>query len=71
MTYLLPDWAYDILKWTGLVFLPALAVLVAHVGPEWGIPNVNRIVVTITEIGLFIGTLIGASQLSATPKADE
>ena len=65
MQYILPDGIYDILKWIGLVLCPALAVLVATVGPVWGVPYVEPIVTTINAIGLFIGALIGVSQLSA------
>lgn len=69
MQYILPNEIYDILKWVGLVFCPALAVLVATVGPAWGMPYVEPIVTTINAVGLFIGALIGVSQLSA--QADE
>lgn len=63
--YLIPNEVYDILKWVGLVLCPALAVLVATVGPAWGLPNVDPIVTTINAIGLFIGSLIGVSHLKA------
>lgn len=65
MQYILPDGIYDILKWIGLVLCPALAVLVATVGPAWGMPYVEPVVTTINAVGLFIGALIGVSQLSA------
>lgn len=65
MQYILPDWAYDVLKWVGLVLCPALAVLIGTVGPVWGMPHVDAIVTTINAVGLFIGALIGVSQLSA------
>lgn len=63
--YLLPDKAYDILKWLGLIVCPALAAFVGAVGPEWGLPNVDAIVLTINAAGVFIGAVIGASALSA------
>lgn len=65
MDYLLPGKVYDCLKWIGLVLCPALAVLVATVGPAWGLPYVDPIVTTINAVGLFIGSLIGVSQLKA------
>ena len=65
MGYLIPYTVYDVLKWVGLVLCPALAVLVATVGPAWGLPYVEPIVTTINAIGLFIGSLIGVSQLKA------
>lgn len=65
MDYLMPDKLYNVLKWVGLVLCPALAVLVATVGPAWNMPNVDPIVTTINAIGLFIGACIGVSQLKA------
>ena len=66
MDYIMPDRVYDVLKWVGLVLCPALAVLVATVGPAWGLPYVDPIVTTINAIGLFIGACIGVSHLGAT-----
>ena len=65
MGYLLPDSVYQILKWMGLILCPALAALVGAVGPAWGLPNVESIVLTINAVGVFIGAVIGASQLSS------
>jgi len=65
MKYFLPDWLYSLCKWVGLVFLPAAAVLVATVGPAWGMPYVDNVVLTLNAIGVFIGALIGASQVTA------
>ena len=67
--YLLPDRAYDFLKWVGLIVCPALAALVGAVGPAWGLPNVDAIVLTINAVGVFIGAVIGASALSASVSA--
>lgn len=63
--YLLPDGLYDVLKWVGLVALPALATFVSVVGPVWGWPSVDAWVTTINALGLLIGALIGVSHLSA------
>ena len=65
MNYLLPENAYQILKWTGLVLMPALAALIGEIGPAWGMPRVDAVVLTINALGTFIGVIIGASQLSA------
>lgn len=70
MSYLLPDSIYQILKWMGLILCPALAALVGAVGPAWGLPNVDSIVLTINAVGVFIGAVIGASQVSAMSKPD-
>lgn len=70
MEYLLPDKAYQILKWVGLILMPALAALIGAVGPAWGLPKVDAIVLTINALGTFIGVIIGASQLSAMGTVD-
>lgn len=61
---------YDILKWLALIALPAVAWLVGVVGPQWGLPHYGELVTTINAIGLFVGALIGVSQLTSV-KADE
>lgn len=66
MRYMLPNQWYDVLKWVGLVFLPAAAVLIGTVGPAWGIPACDNIVLTLNALGVFIGTLIGVSHITAT-----
>ena len=70
MNYLLPDWIYDIAKWAGLILCPALAALIGKAGPAWGLPNVDAIVLTINAVGVFIGAIIGASQVSAMGSSD-
>ena len=63
--YLLPDKAYQALKWLALI-----ALLVGAVGPQWGLPHCGEIVTTINAIGLFVGALIGVSQLTAAKPDD-
>ena len=60
----LNDKVYDVLKWTALIFLPALAILVATVMPAWNlaVDYVKPIVITINAVSVFIGALIGVSQ---------
>ena len=65
MDYLLPDSAYRILKWTGLIACPAVATFVGVVGPVWGMPNVDAVVTTVNATGLLIGALIGVSHVTA------
>jgi hypothetical protein len=67
--YLLPDRAYDVLKWIGLIVCPALAAFVGAVGPAWGMPHVDAVVLTINAVGVLIGAVIGASQLKAVGDA--
>ena len=67
MDYLLPDNVYRVLKWVGLIVLPALATLLGAVGTAWGWPHLTAIVTTVTAIGTFVGALIGASNASGKP----
>ena len=55
---------YDVFKWLGLIFFPALAVLLATVLPVWGVDAglVKALVITINAVGVFLGALIGVSQ---------
>ena len=39
--------------------------LVGAVGPAWGMPHVDAVVLTINAVGTFIGAIIGASHVSA------
>lgn len=68
--YLMPSHVYDVLKWVGLVLMPALATLIGSVGPAWGMPNVDAVVLTINALGTFIGVCIGASHVSAMGQPD-
>ena len=69
--WLLPNRAYDVLKWVALIALPAVAWLVGAVGPQWGLPHCGEIVTTINAVGVFVGALIGVSQLTATKPDDD
>ena len=60
----IPDAVYDILKWIGLIVLPACAWFVGRVAPSWGWENVDAIVITLNSLGTFIGVLIGVSTLN-------
>lgn len=71
LDYLLPDKAYEILKWVALIALPAVAWLVGAVGPQCGLPHCGEIVTTINAVGVFVGDLIGVSQLTATKPDDD
>ena len=50
--WLIPDKAYDVLKWVGLVVLPALSLFVGTVGPAWGWTHVDAIVTTLNALGI-------------------
>ena len=60
----LPDKIYNILKWACLIALPALAVLYFTLAKIWGLPYGAEITATINAVALFIGSLIGVSQIT-------
>ena len=61
MKTILPDKWYDVLKWVSMIALPAVAVLVGVLGKTWGWNDVDKVVITINAVGVFIGALIGVS----------
>ena len=67
--YIIPSGAYAVLKWAGLIALPAVAVFVGTVGQAWGVDTElsGAIVTTLNAAGVLIGVLIGASQATAKP----
>lgn len=67
----MPDKLYDVLKWICLIALPALAVLYFTLAKIWGLPYGAEITATINAIALFIGALIGVSQISINKEASE
>ena len=73
MTYIIPDCIYKILKWLGLIALPAIAVFVSTVGQAWGLdPGLsNAIVTTLNAAGMLVGALLGISQATSKPGEGE
>lgn len=61
---ILPDKAYDVLKWICLICLPALATFYGVISKIWGLPLGTEICSTITAVATLIGALIGISHLN-------
>ena len=61
MTMKIPDRLYDILKWLCILGLPALSTLYSSLAARWGWPNAEQISGTISDIGTFLGVIIGIS----------
>ena len=61
----LPGKLYQMFKWLTLTVLPALAVLVGSIGPVWSLPHSHAIVTTISAVSLFLGSIIGISEMKA------
>ena len=67
----IPDRVYDVLKWVGLIFLPAVAWLIGTVGADLGIPDPEKIARVINAFGTFLGIIIGVSTLSYNKEVNE
>ena len=62
MTFMkLNDKLYEILKWIGLVCLPAVAWFVVEVGADIGIANAEVVAKVLNALGTLLGILIGVS----------
>lgn len=72
MQYMIPDSVYQVLKWLGLIALPAVAVFISTVGQAWGMPAdiSNAVVTTLNAAGVLVGVLIGASQVTGKAKSE-
>lgn len=64
-TYVLNPKVYQVLKWVGLIAMPAIATFIGVLGGVWHWQNVDAIVTTINAVGVLIGALIGVSQATA------
>ena len=71
MEYIIPDKAYDILKWVGLIVLPAVATFVGTVGTAAGWVETDLAVTVITAVGTLIGAVLGASAATARTAGGE
>lgn len=57
----IPDKVYEVLKWTCLICLPALAFGYDQLSTIWGWPLKDEIPATINLIATVLGLLIGIS----------
>lgn len=69
---LLPDKAYDVLKWVSMILLPALTAFVLFMGTDLS-PSYELIAKWITGIATLLGSLIGVStvQYNSARRNDE
>lgn len=67
----LNDKVYNVLKWICLIALPALAVLYFTLAKIWSLPYGAEITATINAVALFIGSLIGVSQIAINKEAKD
>lgn len=69
--WLLPDKAYDVLKWVGLIVCPAFATLILAVGGAIGWADAQTAAVIVTAVGTFIGAVIGVSAVKGGEANEE
>lgn len=70
MQYMIPDSVYNVLKWVGLIVMPALATLVSAVGTAVGWDGSAVVSAIITAVGTFMGTILGVSAAKAKPSEE-
>lgn len=58
--FILSDKQYEILKWTGLIFIP-LGTLISTLATIWHSETPNAIGATLSAIGVFIGSMVALS----------
>ena len=67
---MLPNKVYDILKWSCIIALPALAVLIQAVCTIWNLPYGTELATTVTAIATFIGALLMISNANYQKELD-
>lgn len=55
---------YDILKWTALILLPAVATAYFSLSGLWDLPNSEQVVGTIVVVETFLGAILQISKQS-------
>lgn len=61
---LLSDRNYSILKHTAAIGLPAAGALYFALAGIWHLPDAEEVIGTITAVNVFLGALMGVSQVS-------
>jgi len=69
MDYLLPDKAYQVLKWLCILLIPAVSWALGELLPDYGV-DPYKITHLLDVIGTLVGMLIGASQVSVMGSAN-
>ena len=49
---------YDIMKWLGIIVMPAVATLYAALAAVWAWPYADEVVTTITAVDTFLGAVL-------------
>ena len=67
MTYLLPDRAYDLIKYAVTVVMPACSVAYVGLAGIWGWPWADEVSRTVAVAYTFLCALMGISGATARP----
>lgn len=62
--YILPNRAYDFLKWLVQVILPGLGALYFALSGTWDLPKGDEVVATAAAVAAFLGLFLKASDIS-------
>lgn len=60
----MPNRLYDFMKWICLIFIPACGTTYMGLSQFWDLPEVARVVGTLTVIETFLGLILGISNAS-------
>lgn len=69
--WILPNKVYDVLKWVGLIVLPATATATLVIGNAVGWADAGTAATIITAIGTLVGTCIGVTTAKSGGDNDE
>lgn len=61
---------YDTLKWIALIALPAAAALYLALAQIWGLPEPEKVAMTVTAVNTFLGAVLGISSKNYSPPPD-
>ena len=62
---------YDALKWIAMIVLPALGTLYFALAGIWNFPYGEEIVGTITALDVFLGAILGISNVTYNKQLGE
>lgn len=62
---------YNYLKWIAQILLPALGTLYFSLAGIWGLGSADEVVGTIMAIDLFLGVILGISQINYNKSVDD
>ena len=68
--YLLPDWAYDLIKFVVTVVLPSATALYVALAAIWGWPLADQIKDTLVAIYTFLCAVMGISGAAAVLRGE-